>query len=122
MKKSMIFAAIAAVAVSSCSKDDTVSINETGKGINFGVLNNKVQSRATETTVANIGSFNVYAYKHASGATADYTTTTPFYNGVSINVSTTGVCSYANGTQQKMWPKPTDVLDFLAYSPAAYGS
>ena len=116
MKKKLLLAAIAAVAFSSCSNDDTVSISETGKGIGFGVLNNKIQSRATETTVANIGGFSVYAYAHASGVAADYTTTTPYYKGVAITVDATGGCTYADNTKQKMWPK-TEQLDFLAYSP-----
>lgn len=120
MKRSLLFAAIAAVAFSSCSKDDAISINETSKGIGFGVLNNKVQSRATETTVANIGGFSVYAYAHAVGENANYITGTPYYNGVSITVDATGGCTYTDGTKQKMWPK-TEQLDFLAYSPADYG-
>ena len=120
MKRSLLFAAIAAVAFSSCSKDDAISINETSKGIGFGVLNNKVQSRATETTVDNIGNFSVYAYNFADGSTVDYTTASPYYNNVTINVASGGVCTYNNNAEQKMWP--TGKLNFLAYSPANYAS
>lgn len=120
MKRNLIFAAIAAVALSSCSKDDTISINDAGNGISFGVLNNKVQSRATETTVANIANFKVYAYNYADAGTVDYTMTTPYYNGITINVDNAGSCTYADAAEQKMWP--AGKLDFLAYSPSTYGT
>lgn len=117
MKKKFVFAALAVAALLSCSKDDTISVNKTNNGIMFGVLNNKVQTKATETTVTNIGSFNVFAYIHDNGVVADYTTTTPYYDNVVINVDNAGNCTYADGTKQKMWPSGKEV-NFLAFSPS----
>ncbi len=122
MKITLIFAAIMATALSGCSKDETVSTNETtDKGVLFGVLNTKVPSRATETTSATIGAFSVYAYNYASGTPIDYTTEKPFYNGVTINVDPTGACTYADETKQKMWPS-SDLLQFIGFAPTTAAS
>ncbi len=117
MNKKLIFAAIAAISLSSCSKDNLVSNNNnTENGVHFGVLNNKVNTKATEITVANISKFSVYAYKHNKGSAATYTEEKPYYNGVSISVDNVGACTYTTSSDQKMWPK-TEELDFLAYAP-----
>ncbi len=60
MKKEILFAAIAAVAMASCSSDDTLDANKSVYGITFRASVDK-HTRATEVNLNNMNTFNVTA-------------------------------------------------------------
>lgn len=60
MKKEILFAAVAAVAMASCSSDDTLDANKSVYGITFRASVDK-HTRATEVNINNMGTFNVTA-------------------------------------------------------------
>ncbi len=60
MKKEILFAAVAAVVMASCSSDDTLDANKSVYGITFRASVDK-HTRATEVKINNMGTFNVTA-------------------------------------------------------------
>lgn len=66
MKQKFLYLAVAALAMTACSQDETLDINQ-GKGIGFRTSADKI-TRATETTTANIENFYVSAFD-ANGST-----------------------------------------------------
>ncbi len=60
MKKEILFAAVAAVVMASCSSDDTLDANKSVYGITFRASVDK-HTRATEVNINNMGTFNVTA-------------------------------------------------------------
>lgn len=101
MKKSMFFVAGAALALAACSKDEPVSTNN-GNAIDFRAA---MQTRAAETTTANIAKFFVTAFDKND---ANYFTDAEFVKDGSFFTSTP---SY-------YWPSDGSNLSFFAYSPS----
>lgn len=103
MKKSLLFAAMAAVAFASCTNDDVVEVNR-GEGIFFRASLDKAQTRGVPTTLQTLGMFKVTgAYKNKPGAY--------FYDMVCT--------SDDNGASWKSDPKlpwVDDELAFFAYA------
>ncbi len=103
MKKIFIvFAAAAALAMISCSKDETRSVN-LGDGITFRPA---MGTRAVETTIGNLESFNVTAL---TGTGESYFTDATFTKNSSTGTYTTNPVYY--------WPS-TGSLSFYAYAPS----
>ena len=100
MKKQLLFVAMAAIAMASCSKDETSGVNQ-GGAMNFRASLGKTLSRATETTLDNLKGFNVTAIGDGKAYFTDLAVTN------------------AGGTwtpaQTHYWPKYE--LQFFAYAP-----
>lgn len=106
MKKTIFLAIVAVAAMASCTNSEIIETINEGNAIKFEAFLHKA-TRATETTIANLGQFTVTA-KQAS-ADADYITKQ------TVSVSTTGVCS-DYGTYY--WPTDGSTLDFFAWGPS----
>lgn len=101
MKKSFFLAAAAALAMTSCSNDEMTDINN-GNTIGFRAA---TQTRATETTTANLENFFVTAFK----GTATY------FNAVEFTKEGSAFTS----DPAYYWPGDNSELSFFAYSPKA---
>ena len=106
MKKIFFFAA-AALALASCSNDETVAVNQ-GDEINFRPLMNNMTRAASvaELTTSNIASFTVNAM---TAGTTDSYFSNAVYSKQSDNSFTCAAKYY--------WPA-SESLDFYAYAPA----
>lgn len=98
MKKSFFLAAAAALAMTSCSNDEMTDINN-GNAIGFRAA---TQTRATETTTANLENFFVTAFK----GTTEYFSDEFTKDG-----------SYFTSETAHYWPGDNSELSFFAYSP-----
>lgn len=103
MKKHLFYAGLAALALASCSQDETTSVDQSG-AIGFRTVLDKA-TRAV-TTKANMGSFNVTAFK------ADNTAANYFTN---LEVKSTDNGNTWNTTKTYYWPAYD--LKFTAYAP-----
>ena len=114
MKKSLIFAAIAAVVLSACAKFETFQSTDVDNAVRFGVYAGKmVPTRVTGLTTATLTTFGVYS----SYTTADWTTSDKmnFMFDQSVSGSKAGGFTYS---PVKYWPnETTDKLSFWAYAP-----
>lgn len=88
------------VMATSCSKDETVEINN-GDAISFNVVSSNM-TRATATTTNTIDNFKVYAF----------TQNTLYMNGVKVTKGSSG-WTYEN---TQFWP--STAVDFFAVSPS----
>ena len=93
---------MAALAMASCSKDETTGINN-GNAIDFRTA---LGTRASETTTANIEKFNVTALTAAGDN---------FFTDVEFSKDG----SFFTSTPSYYWPNDGSTLSFYAYSPAA---
>ena len=104
MKKTLVFAALAAtIALVSCNKDMEIRNAQNSNpdlGINFKLAEN-VFTRATETTVANIGGFKVTAIGNGAN----------FFTDLDVAVTSAGVC-----TPEKTYYWPGYELGFYAHN------
>lgn len=96
--------ATAALAVSSCSSDETVDVQR-GAAIGFNVTAGKA-SRAEASTTANLSAFKLYAKSSNNSAW--------FMNGLEVRKSGS-TWDFADGGK-RYWPAGATV-DFLAYAP-----
>lgn len=94
--------AVAALAMASCSKDESTGINR-GNAIDFRAA---MQTRAVETTTANMTNFYVTAIDKNN---ANYFTDAEF----------TKDGSFFTSTPAYYWPSDGSNLSFFAYSPSA---
>lgn len=101
MKSKLILMAMAAFALASCSKDESTEINK-GNAIDFRVA---MQTRAEETTTANINEFYVTALDKGN---ANYFTDVKFEKEG----------DYFTSTPAYYWPGDDSEIKFFAYSPA----
>ena len=102
MKKSIILMGIAALAFASCAKDTVKEVNN-GRAIDFRVA---AQTRATETTTANLSTFYVTAIDD-EGAN--------FFTDVAF----TKIEEYFSSSPAYYWPGDGSELAFYAYAPSA---
>ena len=102
MKKIILLMGVAAIAFSSCNKDSVKEINN-GHAIDFRVA---AETRATETTTANLSSFYVTALDKNN---ANYFT----------DVAYTKVDGYFHSSPAYYWPGDGSDLRFYAYAPSA---
>lgn len=103
MKRTVILMGIAALAFASCAKDTVKEVN-LGQAIDFRVA---TQTRAAETTTANLEKFDVTAI-----STDGTTEGTNYFTGLTFE--TDG--SYYHSDPVYYWPG-TGALNFYAYSP-----
>lgn len=108
MKKNLFILAAAALALASCSSDETVESAALSKSneISFRPLVNS-STRAADITLSNLASFVVNA-KIAGGETS-------YFDNVTFNK--VGETATYTSTTKYYWPA-TGNLDFYAYSPA----
>lgn len=100
----LMMAAVAAMALSSCSQEEPVSVNQ-GRAIDFRT---SMDSRATETTNANLTSIQVAAFLNNQLFFPDMT-------------YTKGSDDFFTSTTEYYWPGDESQLTFYAYSPANPG-
>lgn len=102
MKKQLFVVALAALAMASCSKEESTGVN-TGNAIDFRAA---MGTLASETTTANLSKFYVTALK----GSVNYFTNVEFTkDGSSFFVSSPAY----------YWPSDDSSLSFYAYSPSA---
>lgn len=101
MKKILLPVALVAVAMASCSKDETTSVNN-GKELSFSVVVPKGPSTRAVTTTANLTNFKVAAIGN---------------NAVFFNETATKNASN-NWLTANTYYWPSYALDFYAYSPS----
>ena len=104
MKKISLFAAVAVIALASCSSDDTLSVNQ-GEAISFRTSVNGL-TRAADITLADLNSFVVTAKKVSNGQS--------YFDNVTFSSIGTSYVS----SNKYYWPSD-DALDFFAFAPAA---
>lgn len=107
MKKHLFYAGLAALALASCSQDETTSVDQSG-AIGFRTALDK--ATRSVTTKANMGSFNVTAFK-ADNTAANYFT--------DLEVKSTDNGNTWNTTKTYYWPAYD--LKFTAYAPTTPG-
>ena len=138
MKKSLIFAAIAAVALSACAKFETFTNTDSDNAVSFGVYAGKTaQTRATygDITTATLKTstdgFGVFAYYTEAAAWSASATPNFMYNQqvtYSAEANTTLYPQKWVYSPRKYWPNGTnsttvesgetaDKLSFFAYAP-----
>lgn len=111
MKKTLFLFATAAIALASCSSDDTIAENM-GLGaaneISFRAFTNNV-TRATDTQITNLSQFTVDAYKTGTfGGTP-----VKYFSDAVFKKSTDPVTTYTSESKY-YWPSDYN-LDFFAY-------
>lgn len=107
MKKELLFAAVAAIGLASCSNDDTLDVNKSVYGITFRASVDK-QTRASEVTVSNMQSFNVTAVGNSK----------TYFSGLTATSTDKGF----NWSTDKIYYWPSYQLTFYAWSHAADGA
>ncbi len=103
MKKTILFTALASLALASCTQDEPVSINQ-GSAISFRPAMG-VQTRASETTNDNLSSFYVTALMGES----------PFFSNINYAKGSDG---FFNSVSPYYWPGDDTELNFYAYAPS----
>lgn len=107
MKKELLFAAVAAVALASCSGDDTLDANKSVYPISFRASVDK-QTRASEVSAGNMQSFNVTAVGN------DKT----YFSGLTATSTDSG----NTWSTDKIYYWPSYQLTFYAWSHATDGA
>ena len=117
MKKVIFLSAIALAAAVSCSKSEVVDTKFESETIGFDTyLGRDAQTKATETTAANLAEFGVYGFytaavDYASGTTAN------LMNHVQVTKSGND-WTYSPA---RYWTNDTDKYTFFAYAPSSVG-
>lgn len=106
MKKSIIFLALGALALSSCTQDDQPRVTTgASEGITFRARI-PVASRGEDITTANLENFTVYAYD---------TEGTAYFEDVMFNKDDES--GFFNSNDPYFWPTDNSYLSFIAFSP-----
>lgn len=115
--KKILFAALAALAITSCSQNEEIEAPSQKTPISFKTVVGKA-SRATPMLDTNFKNFKVYAYNTGKTEIASVTNigTTQFMNGVNVEKTGTPESWTIDGTYY--WPTTANV-QFFAYSPMA---
>lgn len=106
MKKNFFLAAVVLAAMSSCSKDEVVEVNN-GNAITFRASMDRAVSRGSETNLANLGAFKVTAVGNGQNYFTD------------LSVTDGGSAGWQTATTY-YWP--SFQLSFFAYAPQNVGS
>lgn len=109
MKKYLLIMAVAALALTSCSSDETIAVNQSDS-INFRSLTNNLTRAADIESASDLKSFNVYAQK--SDDKSDYIGTSS--TGSSESFVSNGSGTYTSASKH-YWPASGN-LDFYAWS------
>lgn len=133
MKKSIIFAAVAAIVLAGCSKNETYVVNTEKDAVSFGAYSGRTLTKAGPTDDMNLDALKTLGF----GVFATYTETKAFedlandkgandnfmYNQQVTYDGATGAWTYA---PVKYWPNPTNgqtadaqKVSFFAYAPYA---
>lgn len=110
--KKILFAAMAALAITSCSQNEEIDTLAQKAEINFNTVVSKT-SRAVTTTTDQFNNFKVYAYTHST-AFDETTTGNAIIDGVVFDKSENTWS--AEGDKKFYWPV-SDMVSFFAYSP-----
>lgn len=102
MKKNFLFAAVALAAMTSCSNDEVVNVNN-GDAISFRASLDKAISRGAETNLQNLGAFNVTAVGNG--------------NNYFTNLGVTSADNGVNWNTASTYYWPSFDLKFFAYAP-----
>lgn len=101
MKRSILFLiALASFAIASCTKDEVKEVNR-GLAIDFRT----VLTRATETTVNNLGGFHVTAITESE---------TPYFSDLQFTKNG----DYYSSSTKYYWPSDNSPIHFYAYAPS----
>lgn len=106
MKKNFFLAAVVLAAMSSCSKDEVVEVNN-GNAITFRASMDRAISRGSETNLSNLGAFKVTAVGNGQNYFTD------------LSVTDGGGAGWQTATTY-YWP--SFQLSFFAYAPQNVGS
>lgn len=112
MKKLILFAAMAAIAVSCAKTTEVNPVSEQAIGFDSWTSN---LTKSTHSAFSSGSTFNVYGYKH----TGDEPTHTTVFNGDVVTLGTNGAWNYTN---VRFWDRTTDYYTFFAISPAGVTS
>lgn len=114
MKKTLLLAAMAAFALTSCSKDNDIQTSEVD-AIGFRAVTGKT-SKGTSLDATNFLGFRIFAYQTATGSTLPTTGQTPdfMYNVPVTRTTLTDPWTYS---PTQFWPASAKV-HFFAYGPA----
>lgn len=110
--KKILFAAMAALAITSCTQNEEIDTLAQKAEINFNTAVSKT-SRAVSTTTDSFRAFTAYAYSH-TGNFADATALNALIPETSFT-STDGQ-TWSSGSTKFYWPD-TDNVSFFAFSP-----
>lgn len=104
MKSKLFYGLIASLALTACSTDELVSVNENGNEISYGI-GAENPSRALDSYCNSVlpGSFKVWASTSAAGNL--------YIDGDLIVKAGSGSTSYTDATAKRFWP--TESLDFF---------
>lgn len=120
MKKVIFLSVIALAAAVSCSKSEVVDTKFESEAIGFETyLGRDAQTKATETTTANLEEFGVYGY-YTAGKT--YTEAAPATANLMNNVKVTKSGDTWTYSPAKYWTNEVDKYTFFAYAPYSVGS
>ena len=127
MKKTLIFAAAAALVLASCAKTEVVSVNEAQENIPVGFSNYAPRAiTKADGTLVNSGALpagskiGVYGYSTGTSNLASGFTTKPEFMVGSVTYASTSATATASDPI-RYWPKTvTNLLSFFAYYP--YGN
>lgn len=123
MKKSIIFAAVAAIVLAGCSKNETYVVNTEKDAVSFGAYSGRILTKGGPTVDMNLDSLK----KHGFGVFATYSGTNDFSTATDDFMSNQLV--NWNGSAWtyspiKYWPNPTNgqaaddqKVSFFAYAP-----
>ena len=108
MKQKLFLAAMAAIAMTSCSNDETLEINTgTEQAIDFRTA---MATRATETTIDNLSSFYVTAFN-------ENIIEAPYFENLEFTKD--GDSSIFTSEDKYYYPGDGTDLTFYAYAPSA---
>ncbi len=125
MKKSIIFAAVAAIVLAGCSKNETYVVNTEKDAVSFGAYSPRTITKAGPTVDMNLDSLK----KHGFGVFATYSGTADYSeatNDFMYNQLVNFDGSAWTYSPIKYWPNPTNgqaaddqKVSFFAYAPYA---
>lgn len=115
MKKVIFLSFLALAAAVSCTKSEVVDTKFGTEAIGFETyLGRDAQTKATETTTANLDEFGVYGY-YTAGKT--YTEAAPATANLMNNVKVTKSVGTWTYSPAKYWTNEVDKYTFFAYAP-----
>lgn len=120
MRRILLVATMASVALASCVKDESVDLTQQAKKLSFDTPVMNTQTRATnfgeiENSYPTNENFVVWAVRHTGNFTT-WTAGSAFMSNVEVTYIT-DVNGWGNSTTDYYWPEDGDKLTFGAFSP-----